>query len=98
MIGLYFLRLYRQSLAAGGVLALAWWVMGAPPDPATAALTNSTPQFTVHHFRKGDRVWHDRLTPPSLQSGKKLPVGCDPVVFGPVSSPAANSVYGRCIV
>jgi hypothetical protein len=106
MIGLYFLRLYRQSLAAGGALALAWWIVGAPPYGATAALTNSASQFTVNQFRKGDRlpmirtpaVSRDLLTPPSLQSGKKLPLGCDPVVFGPIASPAANSVYGRCIV
>jgi hypothetical protein len=107
MIGLYFLRLYRQTLAAGGILlAFAWWVMGVPPYAATAALTNSAPQFTVNQLRKGDHlpmtrtpaVWHDLLTPPSLQSGKKLPLGCDPVVFGPIASPAAESVYGRCIV
>jgi hypothetical protein len=73
---------------------LAWWIVGAPPYAATAALTNSAPQFTVNQFRKGDRVWHDLFTPQSLQSGKKLPVGCDPV-FGAI---AAKSVYGRCIV
>jgi hypothetical protein len=105
MIGLYFLRLYRQSLAAGGALALAWWIVGAPPYAATAALTNSAPRFTVNQFRKGDHLpmtrtpaVDDLRTPPSLQSGKKLPLGCDPVVFGPIASPAANSVYGRCIV
>jgi hypothetical protein len=105
MIGLYFLRLFLQSLAVGGVLALAWWVMGAAPYAATAALTNSAPQFTVNQFRKGDRlpmtrtpvVSHDLLTPQSLQSKKKLPVGCDPV-FGSITSPAAKSVYGRCMV
>ena len=104
MIGLYFLRLYRQSLAVGGALAIAWWIVGTPPDAATAALTNSAPQFTVNQFRKGDRlpmtrtpaVSRDLLTPPSLQSKKKLPVGCDPVL-GPIASPAASSVYGRCI-
>jgi hypothetical protein len=106
MIGSYFLRLFWQSLAAGGVLTLAWWLIGAP-YAATAALTNTAPQFTVNQFRKGDRlpmtrtpaVSHDQLTPPSLQSGKKLPLGCDPVVFGPIASPGAvKSVYGRCIV
>jgi hypothetical protein len=91
MVGLYFLRLYRQTLAAGSVLALAWWIVGAPPYAATAALTNTAPHFTVNQFRKGDRLWHDLLAPPSLQSGKKLPLGCDPVVF-------LESVYGRCIV
>ena len=105
MAGLFSLRLYRQSLALGGILALAWWVMGAAPYAATAGLTNSTPQFTVNQFRKGDRLpvtrapaaWHDMLTPQSLQSEKRLPVGCDPV-FGPIASPAAKSVYGRCMV
>jgi hypothetical protein len=92
MIGLYFLRLYRQSLVAGGVLALAWWVMGAPPYAATAAFTNSAPKFAVNQFRKGDRV--SRHKAQSLQSGKKLPVGCDPA-FGAI---AAKLVYGRCIV
>lgn len=79
--------------------------MGAVPYAATAGLTNSAPEFTVNQFRKGDRllmtrtpaVWHDLLTPQSLQSGKKLLVGCDPVL-GPLASPAAKSVYGRCIV
>ena len=88
----------------GGILALAWWVMGAAPY-ATAGLTNSGPQFTVNQLRKGDRLpmirpratWHDLLTPQSLQSEKKLPVGCDPV-FGPIASPAVKSVYGRCMV
>jgi hypothetical protein len=105
MAGLFSLRLYRQSLAAGGILALAWWVMGAAPYAATAGLTNSAPQFTVNQFRKGDRLpvtrapaaWHDLLRPQSLQSEKRLPVGCDPV-FGPIASPAAKSVYGRCMV
>jgi hypothetical protein len=57
MIGLFFLRLHRQSLAVGGILSLAWWVMGAAPYAATApGLTNSAPQFTVNQFRKGDRL------------------------------------------
>jgi hypothetical protein len=99
MIGPYFLRLFWQSLAAGGVLALAWWLTGAAPHAATAGLTNSVPQFTVNQFRKGDRLPMTRtlLTPRSFQSEKKLPVGCDPV-FGPIASPAAKSIYGRCMV
>jgi hypothetical protein len=108
MVGLLFLRLYRRTLAAGGILALAWLVMGAAPlwSVATAPrLTNSAPQFTVNGFRKGDRLsiaktsaaWHDLPMPQSSQSEKKLPLGCDPV-FGPVASPAAKSVYGRCMV
>jgi hypothetical protein len=108
MFGLFFHRLCRQSLATGGIIALAWCVMGAAPlwnVAAAPGLTNSAPQFTVNQLRKGDRlpmtrtpaVWHDLLTPQSLQSEKKLPVGCDPV-FGPIASPAAKLVYGRCMV
>jgi hypothetical protein len=102
------LRLYRQTLAAGGILALAWLVMDATPlwNVTTApGLMNSAPQLTVNRFRKGDHlpmtrtpaVWHDLPMPQSLQSEKKLPLGCDPVL-GPSASPAAKSVYGRCMV
>lgn len=105
MIGFCSLRLHRQSLAVGGILAFAWWVMGAAPYAATAGLTNSAPQFTVNQLRKGDRLqmtrtpatWHDLLPPQSSQSEKKLPVGCDPV-FGPIAPPAVKSIYGRCMV
>jgi hypothetical protein len=99
MIGVCFLRLFWQSLAAGGILALAWWLIGAAPYAAPAGLTNSAPQFTVNQFRKGDRLPMTRtlLTPQSLQSGKKIPIGCDPV-FGAIASLAAKSVYGRCMV
>jgi hypothetical protein len=69
-----------------------------------AGLTNSAPQFTVNQFRKGDRrpmtrapAWHDLLTLRSLQSEKKLPVGCDPL-FDPIASQAAKSIYGPCKV
>jgi hypothetical protein len=107
MFGLFFLRLYRQTLAAGGILALACLVMGAAPlwNVATApGLTNSAPQFTVNRFRKGDRlpttripaVWHDLRMPQSLGSEKKLPLGCDPVL-GPSASPAVKLIYGRCV-
>jgi hypothetical protein len=77
--------------------------MGAAPLLATApGLTNSTPQFTVNRFHKGDRlpmtrtpaVRHDLHMPQSLQSGKRLPLGCDPAL-GPI---AAKSIYGRCMV
>jgi hypothetical protein len=105
MIGPFFLRIFLQSLAAGSILALAWWIIGAAPYAAKAGLTNSAPLFTVNQFRKGDRlpmtrtpaVSHDLLMPESLRSRKKLPVGCDPV-FGPIASPAAKSIYGRCMV
>jgi hypothetical protein len=108
MVGLFFLRIYRRIIAAGGILALAWWVMGAAPlwNVATApGLTNSAPQFIVNRFRKGNRLpmtstsapWHDFLMPQSLQNGKKLPLGCDPA-FGPIASPASKSIYGRCLV
>jgi hypothetical protein len=107
VVSLFFLRLYRRTLAAGGILALAWWVMGATPlwNVATAPrLTNSAPQFTVTRFRKGDRlpmtttpaVRHDLRMPQSLQREKKLPLGCDPVL-GPSASPAAKLIYGRCV-
>jgi hypothetical protein len=47
----------RTALAAGGILALAWGVMGAAPYVTTAqGLTNSGPQFTVNRLGKGDRL------------------------------------------
>lgn len=103
MFGLFFLRLYRRTLAAAGILALAWWVVGTAPLFATApGLTTGTPQFAVNRFHKGDRlpmtrtpaVRQDLHTPQSLQSGKKLPLGCDPVM-GPI---VPKSIYGRCMV
>jgi hypothetical protein len=103
MVGLFFPRLYRRTLAAAGILASAWWVMGAAPLLATVpGLTNSTPQSTVNRFHKSDRlpmartpaVLHGLHMPQSLQSGKKPPLGCDPVL-GPI---AAQSIYGRCMV
>ena len=55
MIGLFFLR---RTLAAGGILALAWWIGAAPLSSvnATPRLTNSAPQFTVNRFSKGNRL------------------------------------------
>jgi len=103
MVGLFFLRLYRRTLAAAAILALAWWVMGTAPLLATVpGLTNGTPQSTVNRFHKGDRlpmtrspaVRHGLHMPQSLQSAKKPPIGCDPVL-GPI---AAKSIYGRCMV
>jgi hypothetical protein len=103
MVGSIFLHLCRRTLTAAGILALAWWVMGTAPLLATApGLASSTPQFTVNQFRKGDRVRmtrtppvrHDLHMPQSLQSGKILPLGCDPAL-GPI---AAESIYGRCMV
>ena len=103
MVSSFFLRLYRRTLAAAGILALAWWVMGTAPLLATVpGLANSTPQFSVDRFRKGDRLPMTRIpvarhglhTPQSLQSGSKPPLGCDPVM-GPI---AAQSIYGRCMV
>ena len=97
MVGLFFLRIYRRTIAAGGILALAWWVMGAAPlwnAAAAPGLMNSTPQFSVNRFRKDNRLpmtrtpatGHDLVMPQSLQ--KKLPPGCDPA-FGPIASPSA---------
>ncbi len=108
MLGLYFLRIYRRAIAAGGISALAWLLMGAAPlwnVASTPGLTNNAPQLTVSRLRKGDRLpttttpaaRHDLLMPQSLKNWKKLPLGCDPV-FGPIASPEAKSVYGRCMV
>jgi len=44
----------RRALAAGGILALAWWITGAAP--LSAEVTNSAPQFTVNRIGKGDRL------------------------------------------
>ena len=47
----------RTALAAGGILALAWGVMGAAPYATTAqGLTNSATQVTVNRADKGDRL------------------------------------------
>ena len=47
----------RTALAAGGILALAWGVMGAAPYATTAqGLTNGAPQVTVNRADKGDRL------------------------------------------
>jgi hypothetical protein len=52
----------RTALAAGGILALAWCVMGAAPYVTRAlGLTNSAPQFTVNRLSKGDRLPMTRL-------------------------------------
>lgn len=52
----------RQMFAAGGLLALAWWIMGAAPLTVTArpGLANSAPQFAVNRIAKGDRAVHAR--------------------------------------
>lgn len=107
MVSLFFLRLYRRLLVAGGALALASWVFGAGPFwSAEAALggTNSSPQVTVNQFGKGDRlpmierssVWHDLPVPQTLQNKPQVPFGCDRA-FSPVAAPAAKSIYGRCL-
>jgi len=106
MVGSFFHRIYRRTIAAGGILALTWWVTGAAPLWTAAAvpgLMSSAPQFTVNRFRKDKRLpmtrtpaaGHDLVMPQSLP--KKLPLGCDPA-FGPVASPASKSIYGRCVV
>ena len=105
MIGFFFLR---RTLAAGGILTLAWWIMGAAPlsnVTAPAGLTSSAPQFTVNQLRKGDRLpvikhpamSHDLPVPQSLQNEKKVPLGCDRA-FSAVAAPAVQSIYGRCLV
>jgi hypothetical protein len=105
MISSFFLR---RTLAAGGILALAWWILGAAPLSNVTAppeLTNSEPQFTVNQLRKGDRLpmsthpamSHDLRLPQSLQNEQKVPLGCDRA-FSPVAAPAVKSIYGRCLV
>jgi hypothetical protein len=62
----------RTALAAGGILALAWGIMGAAPLPNLAAppgLTNSAPPFTVNRFSKADRLPITRT--PAVQQGKR---------------------------
>jgi hypothetical protein len=107
MVGLFFSRVYRRLLVTGGVLALAFWFIGAAPFWSVAApgATNGAPQFTVDQTRKGDRlpvikrpgVWHDLPVPQSLENEQKVPLGCDRA-FSPVAAPAVKSIYGRCLV
>jgi hypothetical protein len=103
MVGLFFLRIYRRLLVAGGVLVLAFWFIGAAPFWSAASApgaTNGALQFTVNQLRKGDRLpqpWHDLPLPESLQNEQKVPLGCDRA-FSPVAAPAAKSIYGRCLV
>jgi hypothetical protein len=62
----------RARVAAGGILALAWWVMGAAPYVATATgLTNSAPQFTVNRFSKSDRL-PMTMTPAMRHGSRRL--------------------------
>ena len=105
MASLFFLRVYRRLLAASGVLALAFWFIGAVPLwNVSAAPGVGAPQLTVNQSHKGDRlpvikpaaVWHDLPVPQSLQNEQKVPLGCDRA-FSPVATPAAKSIYGRCL-
>lgn len=103
MVGLYFLSIYRRFLATGGVLVLAFWLVGAVPfwSVTTApGATSGGPQL-VNQSRKGDRLpmvkpWHDLPVPQSLQNQQQVPLGCDRA-FSPVAAPAAKSIYGRCL-
>ena len=58
----------RRALAAGGILALAWWIMGAAPLSARPEATNSAPQFTVNRISKGDRL--PMMRAPAVRHGK----------------------------
>jgi hypothetical protein len=60
MTGSVFLR---RTFAAGGILALAWWIVGAAPPSALPSLTNGAPQFTVNRLGKGDRLPMTRTAP-----------------------------------
>lgn len=117
MAGLVVLRLYPRFVGAFGIVALAFVLLsldpllGAGPSAGTGA-TAPTPEVTVNHFRKGDRlplahpgaltgrtnqgVRQGRPMPDGLQTQERTPLGCDPA-FSPVSSPARAAVYGRCI-
>ena len=99
MNSLFFLR---RSLAASGILALAWWILGAAPlsnGTAPPRFTNNAPQFTVNQLRKGDRLpvtkrpamSHDLAAPQSLQNEQKVPLGCDRA-FSPVAAPVCSSI------
>ena len=101
MISFFFLR---RTLAAGGILALAWWILGAAPLSNVTAplrLTNNAPQFSVNQLRKGDRLPVIKRpafpVPQSMQNEQKVPLGCDRA-FSPVAAPAVKSIYGRCLV
>jgi len=108
MVDLFFLRVYRRLLAAGGALALAFAFGGALPlwnVTAAPGATNGAPQLTINPSLRGDRlpiagpsaVWHDLPVPQRLENQQKVPLGCDRA-FSPVAAPAAKSIYGRCLV
>jgi hypothetical protein len=59
----------RRALAAGGILALAWWIMGAAPLSALPGVANSAPQFTVNRINKGDRL--PMMRAPAARHGKR---------------------------
>jgi hypothetical protein len=63
----------RRALAASGILAFAWWTMGAAPlsNVAAPGLMNSAPQFTVNRFGKGDRLPMTR-TPAVRHDARRL--------------------------
>jgi hypothetical protein len=42
------------------------------------------------------RIWWDLRERGSAQSGRQVPIGCDPA-FSPVSSPSLAAVFGRCM-
>ena len=63
----------RRALAAGGVLALASWTMGAAPlsNVTAPGLMNSAPQITLNRFGKGDRLPTTR-TPAVRHDSRRL--------------------------
>lgn len=91
--------LFRQTLAAGGILALAWWISGAAPSNVTAApgLANDPAQFSVNRAAKGDRLPVTRAPALRLpQSNGQVPFGCERA-FSPAAAPQAQAIYGRCL-
>lgn len=89
--------LFRQTLAAGGILALAWWILGAAPSNVTPGLANDPAQFSVNRAAKGDRLPVTRVPAPRLpQSNGQVPFGCERA-FSPAAAPQAQAIYGRCL-
>lgn len=107
MASLFSLRTYLRLVGAAGVVCLALLLVSLDPFLSAASTSGQTPEFTVNHFRKGDRLplfnsllSGSRSAPASgirLETTEKVPLGCDPA-FSPVAAPSAVVVYGRCTV
>jgi hypothetical protein len=99
---------YFRMASTAGLLALAFVFVGL--DPFLGAPTAATaPAFTVDRSLKGDRLpvtnstilnapdWQSEFgARPSTGPRAQMPVGCDPA-FSPISAPASENVYRRCM-